>query len=82
MPYYFVCMKIDNILSHIRSKRHILDYSQEYVASLLKISQSSYNKIENGTTELTVKTLLEISEILYLDYAELIRVKGNSIKQD
>ena len=75
-------MKIDNILSHIRSKRHILNYSQEYVASLLKISQSSYNKIENGSTELTVKVLLEIAKILDLDYAELIKHKSYGLKQD
>lgn len=75
-------MKIDNILSHIRSKRHILNYSQEYVASLLKISQSSYNKIENGSTELTVKVLLEIAQILDLDYAELIKYKSYGLKQD
>jgi transcriptional regulator with XRE-family HTH domain len=67
-------MIIDKILSKIRSKRQTLNYSQEYVASLLKISQGSYNKIENGTTELTVNMLFEISEILNLDKTELFQL--------
>jgi transcriptional regulator with XRE-family HTH domain len=68
-------MITDKILSKIRSKRQSLNYSQEYVASLLKISQGSYNKIENGTTELTVNTLFEIFEILDIDNAELIQLR-------
>jgi transcriptional regulator with XRE-family HTH domain len=67
-------MIIDKILSKIRSKRQALNYSQEYVASLLKISQGSYNKIENGTTELTVNMLFEISHILNIDNAELFQL--------
>lgn len=60
-------MNVDKILSQIRANRQKLNYSQEYVASLLKISQGSYNKIENGTTELTLKSFLEIAQILDLD---------------
>jgi transcriptional regulator with XRE-family HTH domain len=71
-------MNVDKILSQIRAKRQELNYSQEYVASLLKISQGSYNKIENGTTELTVKTLLEIVEILDLENMEMIPLKSSS----
>lgn len=71
-------MNVDKILSQIRAKRQELNYSQEYVASLLKISQGSYNKIENGTTELTVKTLLEIVQILDLENMEMIPLKTSS----
>ena len=71
-------MIVDKILFQIRAKRQKLNYSQEYVASLLKISQGSYNKIENGTTELTVKTLLEIAQILDLENMEMIPLKNRS----
>jgi transcriptional regulator with XRE-family HTH domain len=71
-------MKIDKILSKIRSKRHDLNYSQEYVASLLKVSQGSYNKIENGSVELTVKTLFELIAILDIDDKELIKIIRNT----
>ena len=41
-------MNTDKILSKIRSKRQELNYSQEYVASVLQMKQANYNKIENG----------------------------------
>lgn len=66
---------IDKVLSEIRKKRKELNYSQEYLAFLLNISQSSYNKIENGTTELTVNTLYEIAKILEFDVEELVKLK-------
>lgn len=68
-------MKIDEILPKIRSKRQELNYSQEYVALLLPISQGSYNKIENGNTELTVKMLSDITTILGLEEAEFLEIK-------
>lgn len=66
---------VDRVLIEIRKKRKELNYSQEYIASLLNISQSSYNKIENGTTELTVNTLYDIAQILEFDIDELINLK-------
>jgi transcriptional regulator with XRE-family HTH domain len=59
---------VKNLLTQILKKRLAKKYSQDYVASRLKISQSSYNKIENGTTQLTVAMLLQISVILDLEY--------------
>lgn len=61
---------VDKVLTTIRKKRLEMDYSQDYLASRLKISQSSYNKIENGTTQLSVDMLLKISDILNLNYSE------------
>lgn len=61
---------VDKVLTTIRRKRLEMDYSQDYIASRLKISQSSYNKIENGTTQLSVEMLLKISKILNLNYSE------------
>ena len=72
-------MNVDKILLQIRAKRQSLNYSQEYVASVLHISQSSYNKIENGTTELTVTTLLQIAQILELAHIEMIPLKSNNL---
>jgi transcriptional regulator with XRE-family HTH domain len=62
---------VNEILTKIRSKRLEKNYSQAYLASRLKISQSYYAKIENGITKLTVDELIEISEILNIDLSEL-----------
>jgi transcriptional regulator with XRE-family HTH domain len=48
----------------IRLCRTEKEYSQNYIAYCLNISQKAYSKIENNQTELTVRRLIEISKIL------------------
>jgi len=48
-----------------------LGYTQHYVSSQLNITQSSYNKIENGTTELTVSMLMQLCKTLQLEYKSM-----------
>ena len=48
----------------IRKTREIKDYSQEYVAEKLGISQTAYSKLENGQTNISVKRLIKLAEIL------------------
>jgi len=64
-------MEIEPILAKIWSKRHELNYSQEYMAMLLEMKQANYNKIENGKVEMTLSMLFKITNILELDYEEL-----------
>lgn len=64
-------MDIDKILLKIRNRRQELNYSQEYIAMRLNISQGSYNKLENGITNLNLKQLKDLSEILKFDIREL-----------
>ncbi len=45
------------------------------MASCLNISQSYYNKLENGKNEMSIKTMSEILEILEIDIAELFGSK-------
>ncbi len=66
-------MNTDKILSKIRSKRQKLNYSQEYVASVLQMKQANYNKIENGKVELSVSVLFKIARLLDLNVDELIK---------
>jgi transcriptional regulator with XRE-family HTH domain len=64
-------MSVDKILTKIKINRQHLNYSQEYMASVLQMKQANYNKIENGGIELTVSILFEIDKILDLDILEL-----------
>ncbi|UPT72234.1 MAG: helix-turn-helix transcriptional regulator [Flavobacterium sp. JAD_PAG50586_2] len=63
------------ILAKFTAKRLEKGYSQEYMASCLKITQGYYNKLENGKIEMTIRTMFKIMEILEMDTAELF---GNS----
>lgn len=49
------------------------NYSQEYVAGKMGISQNAYSKIENNITQLTVSHVRQISAILEVPIMDLLR---------
>ena len=65
-------LKIKAIAANIRSKREYRNYTQEYLAAKLNISQNAYSKIELGYTKITVERLFQIASILEFDVSELI----------
>ena len=65
-------LKIKAIAANIRNKREYRNYTQEYLAAKLAISQNAYSKIELGYTKITVERLFQIAEVLGFEVAELI----------
>lgn len=57
----------------IRKVREQRNYTQEFVAKQMGISQNAYSKIENGYTQLTVKHIKDLSKILEVSIMELLR---------
>lgn len=57
----------------IRSSREQHGYSQEYMADLLHIVQSTYAAIESGKTALTLDRLIQIAEILKINLCEVFQ---------
>jgi len=68
--------KIKAVASNIRKIREYRDYTQEYLAMKLGISQNAYSKIELAYTRITVERLIQISQILEVDSVDLLN--GNS----
>ncbi|MFC5283500.1 helix-turn-helix domain-containing protein [Pedobacter alpinus] len=56
----------------IRIQRVIKGYSQEYMAFMLSISQSTYSKMESEQVEITVQRLFEVAEILKVEITALL----------
>ena len=67
-----LAFKIKAIAANIRNKREYRNYTQEYLAFKLNISQNAYSKIELGHTKITVERLFQIAEVLEFDVVELI----------
>ncbi len=65
-------VKIKAIAANIRNKRELRNYTQEYLAFKLNISQNAYSKIELGYTKITVERLFQIADVLELDVVDLI----------
>lgn len=65
---------VDKIITKIRMARLEKNYSQDYIASKLSISQSYYAKIESGKSEIIIKLFLEIIEILEIDLIDFFKL--------
>ena len=68
------------IAENIKVARLYRNYSQDYLAFKLNISQNSYSKVECGYTRLTIERLNKIAEVLELDPVSLITAP--SIEKD
>ncbi|OOQ61519.1 helix-turn-helix domain-containing protein [Mucilaginibacter pedocola] len=61
------------IAAAIRQRRLKVNYSQEYVARQLGISQNAYSKFETGRCNITLMQALHLCEILDISLGELLR---------
>ncbi len=59
-------MSLQNIAFKLKTLREFNNFSQEYIASQLNISQAAYSKIESGATQLSIENLAKLSEVYKL----------------
>jgi transcriptional regulator with XRE-family HTH domain len=64
--------QVKSIANNIRAARECKNYTQEYVAARLGISQNAYSKIELGYTKITLERLILIGHILDTGISELM----------
>lgn len=65
------------INENIRNIRELKDYTQEYMALRLNITQAGYSKIEKGTITLSCDKLEEIVSIFEMDLINLIEFESS-----
>src|SRR5690606_24666104 len=63
---------MESAFRRIKRLREVKNFSQNYLAGELGISQPAYAKIENGTTSISLRRLMRISQILQVDPIELV----------
>jgi len=66
---------MNKMLKCIRKRREELNYSQEYMAMRLHITQKGYSKIELNVVKLTADRLLDICDILQISIADIVSCK-------
>ena len=57
------------LIRHLRRKK---EYSQEYMAAHLDISQNAYSKLETGKIPMTIDRLCEVARILDIAPTDLL----------
>jgi len=63
----------------VKRIREFRNYSQEYMAEHLGISQVSYSRIENGQTKLDIQRMEQIANILEVDPMLLFNFDENLV---
>jgi len=69
-------MTVASLIGRIRKRREALNYSQEYLAAKLCISQKTYSKLELQHNKLTVERLLQICDVLEVDIKDMLQHDG------
>lgn len=60
------------VASNIRGVREFRNYTQDYLAAKIGISQNAYSKIELGYSNINLERLFSISQILEVEPSYLI----------
>ena len=71
--------KAKTIAANIRKLREYRDYTQDYLAVKLNISQNAYSKIELGRSRITLERLFVISSVLEVNPADLISMETEEL---
>jgi transcriptional regulator with XRE-family HTH domain len=64
--------KTKAVAANIRKIRECKEYSQEYLAIKLGISQNAYSKIELTYTKITLYRLIQIAAVLEVSLSDLL----------
>jgi len=68
--------KVGERVKHLREEKN---YSQQYFADKLGITQKAYSKIESGETRFSVDHLLKVAEILETPIEDILPAEGNAV---
>ncbi|RYG12062.1 MAG: XRE family transcriptional regulator [Chitinophagaceae bacterium] len=60
------------VAGNIRKVREFRNYTQDYLAAKLEISQNAYSKIELGYSKITLDRLFHIALILEIEVINLL----------
>jgi transcriptional regulator with XRE-family HTH domain len=81
IPHAAIKLKLKLIKDNVRRIRENRNYSQEYMAGKLSVSQNTYSKLELGYTALTLERLISIAHVLDVDIIGLVYPTTNTDKQ-
>lgn len=71
--------KAKTIAANIRKLREYRDYTQDYLAAKLSISQNAYSKIELSYSRITLERLFVISAVLEVNPEDLISMETEEL---
>ncbi|WP_199121515.1 helix-turn-helix domain-containing protein [Pedobacter sp. ASV28] len=73
--------KMQLVASNIRKIREYKNYTQDYLAAKIGISQNAYSKIELGYSKISLDRFFQIAELLEVDSADLLNFNKEEFEQ-
>ena len=74
-------LEMKAVAANIRKVREYRNYTQDYLAAKLQISQNAYSKIELGYSKITLDRLFHIAIILEVAVQELLEFDLEKFKR-
>lgn len=65
--------------NNIKTVRELQNFTQDYVAEKLGITQSAYSKIERDEVDITFSKLQKICEVLSVNLSDIINLEAKNI---
>jgi DNA-binding XRE family transcriptional regulator len=65
-------LRTRSVLENIHNLRRLREYSQDFMAYKLGISQNAYSKLESGKSPLTIDRFFRIAELLNISPLQLL----------
>jgi transcriptional regulator with XRE-family HTH domain len=62
----------EKVIGNIKTIRETKNYSEEYMADKMGISQSTYNRKENGEGDFTLTELIKAADVLEVSVSKII----------
>lgn len=72
LPNIMHTNSLQKVANNIKSARLHRNYSQDYLAAKLKISQNAYSKMELGYTRISLEKLFIIADVLQINAGDLL----------
>ncbi|HWK58158.1 MAG TPA: helix-turn-helix transcriptional regulator [Parapedobacter sp.] len=73
--------KAKSVAGNIRRVREYRNYTQDYVARKIGISQNAYSKLELGLHKLSLERLFQIADVLDVECIALLENENDGIVQ-
>jgi transcriptional regulator with XRE-family HTH domain len=64
--------EVNAVAGNIRKIRDFRNYTQDYLAAKIGISQNAYSKIELGYSKITVDRMFQIAAILEVEVTDVL----------
>ncbi len=74
-------LEMKAVAANIRKVREYRNYTQDYLAAKLEISQNAYSKIELGYSKITLDRLFHIAIILEVAVMELLQFDAEKFRR-